>query len=88
MMYTSIECAKAGIAYASVHDSYWTHAASVDKMNKILREQFIKLHKQPIMERLLDEWHNYYTDITDFPPLPKRGELDLDQVATSRYFFN
>jgi len=88
MMYTSIDCAKAGVTYASVHDSYWTHAATVEPMSRILRENFIKLHKQPIMERLLEEWRTLYPDISEFPPLPKRGDLDLDKVAKSRYFFN
>lgn len=27
------------IAFAAVHDSYWTHASTVDRMNEILRQQ-------------------------------------------------
>jgi DNA-directed RNA polymerase len=36
-MYTAEKCLKQGIVFAAVHDSYWTHAATVEKMNKILR---------------------------------------------------
>ena len=43
----------AGLTFASVHDSYWTHAGDVDIMNECIREQFIVLHSQPILERLL-----------------------------------
>ncbi len=27
-----------GITFAAVHDSYWTHACHVDKLNELLRE--------------------------------------------------
>lgn len=27
-----------GIAFAAVHDSYWTHACTVDRLNELLRE--------------------------------------------------
>lgn len=30
---------RAGIEFAGVHDSYWTHAGTVDGMSRILREQ-------------------------------------------------
>jgi DNA-directed RNA polymerase len=44
---------RAGLTFAAVHDSYWTHAADVDAMNECIREQFIALHSQPILDRLL-----------------------------------
>ena len=27
------------ITFAAVHDSYWTHAGTIDRMNEILRDQ-------------------------------------------------
>ncbi|KAJ2350913.1 DNA-directed RNA polymerase, partial [Coemansia sp. RSA 2618] len=62
MVLSAIECKVAGLVFASVHDSYWTHACDVDKMNAILREQFVKMHKQPIMERLKAEFEQRYSD--------------------------
>lgn len=35
-----------------VHDSYWTHACNVDQMNRILREKFVELYEQPILENV------------------------------------
>jgi hypothetical protein len=29
-----------------VHDSFWTHAGTVERMNELLREKFIELHSQ------------------------------------------
>jgi DNA-directed RNA polymerase len=37
MMYTAEKCMADGVAFAAVHDSYWTHASTVDHMNSILR---------------------------------------------------
>ncbi|VDP95200.1 unnamed protein product [Echinostoma caproni] len=49
MMLTALHCLKAGITFASVHDCFWTHAATVDVMNRICREEFIALHSEPIL---------------------------------------
>lgn len=35
MMLTSLFCERAGLTFASVHDSYWTHACTVSLMNKV-----------------------------------------------------
>ncbi|XP_071545761.1 DNA-directed RNA polymerase, mitochondrial [Panulirus ornatus] len=52
MMLTSLYCQQAGITFISIHDCFWTHASSVDIMNKICREQFVALHKEPILDDL------------------------------------
>ncbi|XP_041479767.1 DNA-directed RNA polymerase, mitochondrial-like isoform X1 [Lytechinus variegatus] len=54
MMLTSLYSQRAGITFASVHDCYWTHASSVNQMNKICRNQFVKLHKEPILDNLAE----------------------------------
>lgn len=40
------------LAFASVHDSYWTHAASIDKMSEVIRETFIALHSSDVLGKL------------------------------------
>lgn len=52
MMLTSLHCERAKITFVSVHDCYWTHPNSVEKMSQICREQFVALHSQPILEDL------------------------------------
>jgi DNA-directed RNA polymerase len=37
---------------AGVHDSYWTHAGDVEKMNGLLREKFVELYNQPVLENV------------------------------------
>lgn len=35
-----------------VHDSYWTHAGDVDRMNRFIRKKFVELYNQPILENV------------------------------------
>ena len=43
------------MTFASVHDSYWTHAATIDTMNEIIRDTFIALHEADVLGRLEQE---------------------------------
>ena len=53
MLLTATKMSKAGYTFAAVHDSYWTHACDVEVLNKELREQFVHLYSQPLLEDLL-----------------------------------
>jgi len=55
MLMTAVAAHRSGIIFASVHDSFWTHACDVDKLNVCLREQFVELHRKPILENLRAE---------------------------------
>ncbi|XP_027918914.1 DNA-directed RNA polymerase 1B, mitochondrial-like [Vigna unguiculata] len=87
MMMTAVACKKAGLNFAGVHDSYWTHACDVDEMNKILREKFVELYDAPILENLSESFQKNFPTL-NFPPLPERGDFDLREVLESTYFFN
>lgn len=87
MIMTALECDRLGICFASVHDSYWTHAGTVDDMNDALRRQFVRLYERPILEDLRETLVLRFPGV-DFPPVPARGKLDLRQVLKAPYFFN
>lgn len=87
MMMTAVACKQAGLKFAGVHDSYWTHACDVDEMNRILREKFVELYETPILENLLESFEKSFPKLS-FPPLPDRGDFDLKDVLQSPYFFN
>ncbi|XWS34241.1 hypothetical protein CRYUN_Cryun21dG0023500 [Craigia yunnanensis] len=76
MMMTAVACKKAGLNFAGVHDSYWTHPCDVDEMNRILREKFVELYEAPILENLLESFQRSFPQL-NFPPLPERGGFDL-----------
>ncbi|KAJ8774660.1 hypothetical protein K2173_017106 [Erythroxylum novogranatense] len=87
MMMTALACNKAGLSFAGVHDSYWTHACDVDQMNAILREKFVELYEAPVLENLLKGFQKSFPKLV-FPPIPERGDFDLRDVLESPYFFN
>ncbi|KAF9444243.1 DNA/RNA polymerase [Macrolepiota fuliginosa MF-IS2] len=60
MMLTALECRKKGLTFASVHDSYWTHAADIDEMSTTIRDTFIALHSSDVLGELHREFLNRY----------------------------
>eukprot|EP01129_Flabellula_baltica_P012115 TRINITY_DN5418_c0_g1_i1.p1 TRINITY_DN5418_c0_g1~~TRINITY_DN5418_c0_g1_i1.p1 ORF type:complete len:915 (-),score=191.24 TRINITY_DN5418_c0_g1_i1:1274-4018(-) len=87
MMLTALACNGAGLHFASVHDSYWTHASDTDIMNRILRQQFVNLYKRPVLDQLKLFWEEEYPDL-EIPDLPERGYFDLNKVKESVFFFS
>eukprot|EP00949_MAST-11_sp_MAST-11-sp1_P003075 g3075.t1 len=89
MIMTALSCESKGVAFAAVHDSYWTHAGTVDDMNYELREQFIRLHEHPILEKFVEEVCVRIPGIrNELPPIPTRGTFNIQRVRQSDYFFN
>jgi DNA-directed RNA polymerase len=58
------------VTFASVHDSYWTHACSIDKMSEIIRDTFIALHSSDVLAKLDLE---VISRDTHTPPLSAHG---------------
>ena len=87
MLMTAAACSRQGIAFSAVHDSFWCHAAHVDQMRDILRDQFVRLYSRPVLEDLRASTASRFPG-TPLPPLPARGSLDLNLVRESNYFFS
>jgi len=75
--------------FAMVHDSYGTHAADAPTMAKCLREAFVEMYEQPVLEKFaadiekqIDEKHRH-----KIPPRLPMGKLDLKQVVDCDFFF-
>lgn len=75
MLMAAIGCGKEAISFASVHDSYWTHAGDVDKMNRVIRESFIELHQIDLIEKLRDEFSQRYDGLLHLVHIPKECDL-------------
>lgn len=84
---TCLSVMSAGLSFAGVHDSFWTHAGSVDTMNRILREKFYELHSQPLLENLRNELQDAFEGV-EIPEVPQLGALTLDKITEADYFFN
>ncbi|KAI0435300.1 DNA-directed RNA polymerase [Xylaria sp. FL1042] len=61
MLLSALECDAMGLAFAAVHDSFWTHAADVDTMNRVLRDAFIRIHSENVIGRLASEFEARYS---------------------------
>ncbi|KAG8888798.1 DNA-directed RNA polymerase [Tulasnella sp. 332] len=78
MMLTALEMQKSNLTFASVHDSYWTHAASIDEMSVKIRDTFVWLHSQDILKGLQDEFHQRYAG--HMIPRTSLTKPDLDRI--------
>ena len=87
MLMTSIRMRDLGLDFASVHDSYWTHAADIPVMNEVLRDAFVELYEQPVLEELKESIEVRYPG-AKIPEIPQRGNLSLLDVQRSKYFFH
>jgi DNA-directed RNA polymerase len=86
MTKTVNKCSDKGIVdFAMVHDSYGTHAANTGKMFQILREAFVEMYTE---NDPLEQFREYAKEILpDVPDLPPRGDLDIQGVLKSDFFF-
>jgi DNA-directed RNA polymerase len=72
--------------FAMVHDSYGVHACDVDLLNRVLREEFVRIYAEPVLQNFLDQQRKVHPGIA-LPDPPQTGDLDIQQVLSSPYFF-
>lgn len=87
MMLVASKCRAEGLVFAGVHDSFWTHAGSIPKLQPIIRESFVELHGQPILENFRKDLEIRLGGV-ELPPLPAQGELQIRDVLDSKYVFH
>ena len=74
-------------AFSFVHDSYGTYAPYVDAMDRILKQQFIQIHKSNPLEKFKAHLEKKYE--IKLPQIPQRNDdFDINEVAKSIYFFS
>jgi DNA-directed RNA polymerase len=75
-----------GHHFAMVHDSFGVHASDIDVLNRVLREEFVRIDSEPVLQKVLDEQRAAHPHI-ELPETPQTGNLDISQVISSPYFF-
>ncbi|KAF2020103.1 DNA-directed RNA polymerase mitochondrial precursor [Aaosphaeria arxii CBS 175.79] len=60
MMLSALKCHEEGLAFAAVHDSFWTHAGDIPNLNIILRDAFVRMHSEDVIGRLAAEFETRY----------------------------
>lgn len=71
--------------FCMVHDSYGTHAGNVEALQQELREAFINQYADNVLEKLHQELEAQ-TEL-ELPKPPPIGNLNLEQIRNSEYFF-
>ena len=85
-----VKAHKQGIkSFAMVHDSYGCLATQTSKMGVVLREVFVDMYKEDVLAKFRDEIVPMLNSKNQakVPPLPEKGDLDINKVLESDYFF-
>ncbi len=74
---------------AMIHDSYACHAAHVDTMDYIIREQFVKMYSDDLLQGFANQLSAQLPEelAQKIQPIPAKGSLDLALVMDSEFFF-
>lgn len=90
MQLTVVKAAKYGLRdFSMIHDSYGTHAAHAQTLAESLREVFVEMFEG---RDLLEEFEQELRDCVpgeevDLPDRPPMGDLDVQALLESPYFF-
>jgi DNA-directed RNA polymerase, mitochondrial len=76
-------------SFAMVHDSYGTTAGNAQDLQELLRETFVEQYSGNVLEDFANQLREKLPAklAAKIPPLPERGDLDLEGVKSSLYFF-
>lgn len=68
-----------------IHDSYGVHACHVDEMQKVIREEFVRLHEEDPLQDFKEGLEAYLD--TPLPDLPETGEYNIKDMLDADYAF-
>lgn len=77
MLLSALECDELGLSFAAVHDSFWTHAADIDVMNRVLRDSFIRIHSEDVVGRLASEFEARYKGSLYLAKLERGSAIEI-----------
>lgn len=93
-MIRTVEAVTATAGYsvhlAMVHDSFSTHAADAHALSRAIRSSFVEIYEEEHwLERFREEIASQLSekDREQLPEVPEMGDLDIEEVLQSSYFF-
>lgn len=87
LMMTLHHAFAAGVrSFACIHDDYGTHAADTDALQGAIRDAFIQLYGEnnPLLDFKVTLESQYGLELPELPPV---GDLNINEIKDSRYFF-
>jgi DNA-directed RNA polymerase len=96
LMLTAMKCAEEGVtSFSFIHDSFGTHAADMETMSRILRETFVEMYSENLLDKFIvdvreqlypEHQEDYDKLVNEFKP--EMGSLDIQDVKGSLYVFS
>ena len=74
--------------YTAVHDSYGVHAKYAGLLGGCVREATKLTFETDILNNLRDSLSHFLPTCVSLPPVPPKGNLRLDEVSDSEYYFS
>jgi len=72
----------------AVHDSLYVPASQVGIMHRCVREETVNMFTEDLLENLAYQFTVQLPSGVSLPALPHRGELDINEVLRSDYYWN
>lgn len=84
-MLTSARCAAEGIEFGSIHDDFFVHACNIDRLNVLLREEFLRIYEnESPLEEVLRQAIEQGADPKKLPEIPYASEDDWYECSQLR----
>ena len=82
-------CLDEGITdFAMVHDSYGTHSPNMPMLGHILRQAFVDMYQEhDVLQELYNHARENLGEDVELPAPPSKGDLELNGILKSDYFF-
>lgn len=81
LTFTAITMQQMGLSFVGIHDSFGTHPCDVDTMQATLRSTFVTMYES--RDVLMD----FLWEVGGTGEVPRKGNLDLQKVVSSEFFF-
>ena len=76
------------IGFQAIHDSFAVHAADAPTLATLIREAYITVFSEDILEQLHGELKLQLPAGTVLPEVPSKGDLNINTLAHATYFFS
>lgn len=77
--------------FSMIHDSYGVHACHWDKFSLLIRKKFYEIYTEDVIENfkseILSRLKSNLNDVK-FQKIPPKGDYEISDVLTAKYFFS
>ncbi len=84
-----LDCQRTGVHNLNaIHDAFWSTAPNMELLKQKLLDNVIEIFSDNLLANFKKELSLYLPEGVDLPELPAVGDLDINRVRSSEYFFS